>query len=333
MTATMTTMVAGGAGEALRAEARPLPQPRGAEVLLRIEACGVCRTDLHLLDGELPQARYPVVPGHQAVGRVIAAGPQAVLAERARVGAAWLAWTCGECEFCVSGRENLCDNAEFHGCHRDGGFATHMLADSRWCIPIDAAAGAAETTPLLCAGLIGYRSLRLAGEARRLGIYGFGSAAHLVTQLAVAEGHEIYAFTTPGDTAAQRFARETGAAWAGGSDEPAPQPLDAAVIFAPVGALVPKALRDVKKGAAVVCGGIHMSDIPGFPYADLWGERQLRSVANLTREDARAFFAAVGRTPVRARVRVYPLGLANEALADLRHGAFNGTAVLDCSGA
>ncbi len=324
-------MLVPAAGCMLRVEHRPLPQPRDAEVLIRVHACAVCRTDLHLRDGELPQARYPVVPGHQAVGEVIAAGPRSALPPGAWTGAAWLAWTCGECEFCRSGRENLCDRAEFHGCHRDGGFATHMLADSRWCLPIGRQLGAAEATPLLCAGLIGYRSLRMAGDGRRLGLYGFGSAAHLITQLAVAQGREIYAFTSPGDVTAQAFARETGAAWAGGSDEPAPEPLDAALIFAPVGSLVPKALRDVKKGGSVVCGGIHMSDIPAFPYADLWGERQIRSVANLTREDGAGFLRLAASVAIRPRVRVYSLSQANEALEDLRRGAFNGTAVLDCS--
>jgi propanol-preferring alcohol dehydrogenase len=321
-------MVLAAPGAPLVEEKRPLPVPAGAQVLLRVLACGVCRTDLHLCDGELPQARYPVVPGHQAVGEVVAAGPQAVLRPGDRAGAAWLAHTCGACEYCAGGRENLCDRAEFHGCHRDGGFATHMLADSRWCLPLDAALPAAEAAPLLCAGLIGWRTLRMAGEARRIGIYGFGSAAHLVTQVAVRQGRSVYAFTAPGDDAARAFARETGAAWAGGSDEPAPVPLDAALVFAPVGALVPKALRDVKKGAAVVCGGIHMSDIPGFPYADLWGERELRSVANLTRQDGREFLAVAAAAGVSARVRRYPLAEAGAALADLRRGAFSGTAVL-----
>ncbi len=324
-------MCAPAAGAALRAAQRPIPQPRDAEVLIRVQACAVCRTDLHLRDGELPQARYPVVPGHQALGEVIVAGPRATLAPGAWVGVAWLAWTCGECEFCRSGRENLCDRAEFHGCHRDGGFATHMVADSRWCLPLDRRLGTAEAAPLLCAGLIGYRSLRMAGDGHRLGLYGFGSAAQLVTPLALSQGREIFAFTSPGDVTAQAFARQAGARWSGGSDEPAPEPLDAALIFAPVGSLVPKALRDVKKGGKVVCGGIHMSDIPAFPYADLWGERQILSVANLTREDGAGFLRLAGQLALRPRVRVYPLSQANEALEDLRRGAFNGTAVLDCS--
>jgi propanol-preferring alcohol dehydrogenase len=314
----------------LREASRPVPAPSAGEVLIRVHACGVCRTDLHVQDGELPQARYPIVPGHQVVGEVLRAGPQSVLAEGAWVGAAWLAWTCGECDFCRTGRENLCDRAEFHGCHRDGGFATHMLAESRYCVPMERSLAAVAAAPLLCAGLIGYRSLKLAGDPRTIGMYGFGSAAGIVTQVATRQGRQVYAFTSPGDDAAQRFAREVGAVWAGGSDMPAPVPLDAALIFAPVGALVPKALRDVKKGGAVVCGGIHMSDIPSFAYADLWGERELRSVANLTRRDASEFMQMVASAPVEARVRTYPLSRANDALDDLRRGAINGTAVLAC---
>jgi len=327
-TGMMRAMVLAAPGARLAATSRPLPVPAGTEVLLRVEACAVCRTDLHVQDGDLPQARYPVVPGHQAVGRVVTAGPDSVLAPGARAGAAWLAWTCGECRYCLEGRENLCDRAQFHGCHRDGGFASHMLADSRWCIPLDPALPPAQTAPLLCAGLIGWRTLRMAGNARRIGIYGFGSAAHLVTQVATRQGRSIYAFTSPGDTAACRFARDIGATWAGGSDEPAPVPLDAALVFAPVGALVPKALRDVARGGTVVCGGIHMSDIPSFPYADLWGERQLRSVANLTREDGREFMALAATLPLAARVRTWPLERANEALDALRSGSLTGTAVL-----
>jgi propanol-preferring alcohol dehydrogenase len=261
---------------------------------------------------------------------VLSVGPQSVLAPGAWVGAAWLGWTCGDCDFCRSGRENLCDRAEFHGCHRDGGFATHMLADSRYCIPLDRSLDAAAATPLLCAGLIGFRSLRMAGDARRIGIYGFGSAAHIIAQVAIAQGRSVFAFTSPGDVAAQEFARRVGATWVGGSDTPAPEPLDAALIFAPVGALVPKALRDVRKGGAVICGGIHMSDIPAFPYADLWGERQIRSVANLTRSDGTDFMRIAAATPIEARVTIYPLARANEALEDLRRGGINGTAVLDC---
>ena len=328
--ARMRAMVLESPGGPLREDLRPLPEPAGAEVLIRVAACGVCRTDLHLQDGELPAARYPVIPGHQAVGEVVAAGPAAVLQPGAWAGAAWLAWTCGECGFCRSGRENLCDHAVFHGCQRDGGFATHLLADSRYCIRMDRSLGAAPATPLLCAGLIGYRSLRMAGHAHTIGLYGFGSAAHIIAQVARYQGRRVLAFTAPGDTAAQAFARELGAAWAGGSDEPAPEALDAALLFAPVGALVPKALGDVKKGGSVVCGGIHMSDIPTFPYALLWGERQLRSVANLTRRDGEEFMQISARAGIRAHVTTYPLSRANEALDDLRRGAINGTAVLDC---
>jgi propanol-preferring alcohol dehydrogenase len=266
------------------------------------------------------------------VGEVVALGPAATLPLGAWVGVPWLAGTCGACEFCRSGRENLCDAARFHGCQRDGGFATHMLADSRFCLPMDRSLGAAAATPLLCAGLIGFRALRMAGDARSIGIYGFGSAAHLITQLARHEGRRVLAFTSPGDTGAQAFARELGAAWAGGSDQPAPEALDAALIFAPVGALVPKALGDVKKGGTVVCAGIHMSDIPSFPYARLWGERQLRSVANLTREDGALFMAAATGAGIAARVTPYPLSRANEALDALRAGTISGTAVLVCAG-
>lgn len=328
--ALMRSMVLERPRTRLREISRPVPVPSGSEVLIRVHACGVCRTDLHLQDGELEQARYPVTPGHQVIGEVLRAGPQSVLAAGAWIGAAWLAWTCGECEFCRSGRENLCDRAEFHGCHRDGGFATHMVADSRYCVAMNRAFTAQESTPLLCAGLIGYRSLRLAGDSNIVGIYGFGSAAHIITQIAIAQGRQVYAFTRPGDDPAQRFAQEVGATWAGGSDAPSPVPLDAALIFAPVGALVPKALRDVKKGGAVICGGIHMSDIPSFPYADLWGERQVRSVANLTRRDALEFMKVLASTPVAARIRSYPLASANEAMDDLRRGAILGTAVLAC---
>lgn len=323
-------MVLAAPGARLREVVREFAAPAAAEVLIRVHACAVCRTDLHLQDGDLPQARYPVVPGHQAVGEIVAAGPAAVLPVGTWVGAAWLAWTCERCEFCRSGRENLCDHAEFHGCQRDGGFATHLLADSRWCLPMERALGTVTATPLLCAGLIGYRSLCMTGDARTIGIYGFGSAAHLVTQVALHQGRRVFAFTTPGDTAARDFAREVGACWAGGSDMPSPEPLDAALLFAPVGALVPQALAAVKKGGTVVCGGIHMSDIPAFPYARLWGERVLRSVANLTRRDGTEFMAVAAGARVQAQVTRYPLTRANDALDDLRSGAINGTAVLDC---
>jgi propanol-preferring alcohol dehydrogenase len=308
---------------------RPMPVPGPAEVLIRVLACGVCRTDLHVQDGELTGIRYPIVPGHQAVGDVVSAGAGAVLAPGTRVGVPWLGWTCGDCLHCRHGRENLCERAVYTGCHRDGGFAQFMLADARYCLPLPANAPPAETTPLLCAGLIGYRALRFSGDAvtsPRIGIYGFGSAAHLVTQLARQQGREVLAFTRPGDTVAQQFARRLGAAWAGDSDQPSPQPLDAALIFAPVGALVPKALRDVRPGGIVICGGIHMSDIPSFPYADLWGERRLQSVANLTRQDGADLLAVAGS--LRPEIVSYPPARANDALADLRRGAISGTAVL-----
>ena len=324
----MQTMVLTGPGLPLTAEQREMPAPGPHEILIRILACAVCRTDLHVQDNELPAIDYPRIPGHQAVGDVVAAGSDAVLAPGTRVGVAWLAGTCGHCEFCRSGRENLCDTARFHGYHIDGGFAEYMLADSRYCFVLDTQMSPAAQTPLLCGGLIGYRTLRLAGDARTIGIYGFGSAAHLITQVALHEQRRVFAFTSPGDQGAQDFARRRGAEWAGGSDEPAPEPLDAALIFAPVGALVPKALTDLKKGGSVVCGGIHMSDIPSFPYADLWQERQVRSVANLTRKDGHEFLQLAGDIPVQAEITTYALADANQALDDLRNGTVNGTAVL-----
>lgn len=326
--ATQRVMIVPGAGQALAAAERLVPQPGPGQVLVRVLACAVCRTDLHVQDGELPGVRYPVVPGHQAVGDVVRAGAGAALPPGARVGIAWLGWACGQCGYCQDGRENLCDAALFHGCHLDGGFAEYLLADARFCFPLDPALDPVAATPLLCAGLIGYRTLRLAGDARQVGIYGFGSAAHLVTQVALHQGRSVHAFTRPSDTAAQDFARRMGACWAGGSDEPAPAPLDAALLFAPDGELVPKALRDLKKGGCVVCGGIHMSDIPSFPYADLWGERLLRSVANLTRQDGREFLALAAEIGIRPEVSAYPFGRAAEALADLREGRLQGTAVL-----
>ena len=324
----MLAMVCKGAGQPLLAEQRPVPVPGPGEVLIRVLACGVCRTDLHLQDNELADIRYPVVPGHQVVGEVAATGPGSRFATGDRIGAAWLAWTCGECEFCRSARENLCDRARFHGYQQDGGYAEFMLANADYCLPLSGNLDPVATTPLLCAGLIGYRSLRMAGDAQRIGIYGYGAAAHIVAQVARHEGREIYAFTSPGDRAAQEFALETGARWAGSSTEASPEPLDAALIFAPVGALVPKALRDTKKGGRIICGGIHMSDIPGFPYADLWGERQLRSVANLTRQDGEAFMSLAADTTILTRTTRFRLEQANEALDALRAGRINGTAVL-----
>jgi propanol-preferring alcohol dehydrogenase len=326
--AMMRVMVLRGAGDRLQLEHRRIPEPGPYEVLVRVAACGVCRTDLHVQDNELPAINYPIVPGHQIVGDIMAAGPEAILPPGSRIGIAWLAHTCGTCEYCGSNRENLCDHTQFNGYHVDGGFADYMLADSRYCFPLDASLSAVETTPLLCAGLIGFRSLRMAGAATRIGIYGFGSAAHIITQVASHEKRRIYAFTRPGDEAAQAFALRVGAVWAGDSDQPAPAALDAALIFAPDGNLVPKALTDLKKGGVVVCGGIHMSDIPSFAYADLWAERQIRSVANLTRTDGRDFLALASQMPIHPEITTYQLEAANDALDDLRNGKIIGTAVL-----
>ena len=322
-------MVLNQPGQPLTFAERPDPVPGPGQVLLSVRACGVCRTDLHILDGELRAPRYPLVPGHQIVGRVAASGPAAGRYRPGdRVGVPWLAWTCGVCRYCREGLENLCDEARFTGFHLDGGFATFAVADERFCHPIPEGLSDTEAAPLLCGGLIGYRALRLAGNPQRLGLYGFGSAAHMILQLARHEGRQVLAFTRPGDRAAADFARKLGAAWAGGSDELPPEPLDAALIFAPVGALVPAALRAVRKGGTVVCAGIHMSDIPSFPYADLWNERVLRSVANLTRKDGEEFLALAPRVPVRTAVRTLPLASANEALAVLRAGEVQGSLVL-----
>jgi propanol-preferring alcohol dehydrogenase len=308
---------------------RPDAAPTEGEVAVRIEACAVCRTDLHVIDGELPQTRLPIVPGHEIVGIVEAVGP-GVEAGRIgrRVGIPWLGRTCGVCRYCREGRENLCDNPEFTGCTRDGGFATRVVADARFAFDLDPAADAVATAPLLCAGLIGWRTLKAAGAARELGIYGFGAAAHIVAQVSAWQGRRIFAFTRPGDRAAQEFARSLGAAWAGGSDETPPTELDAAMIFAPVGGLVPEALKAVRKGGRVVCGGIHMSDIPAMPYRLLWQERELVSVANLTRDDAREFLPLAREAGVRTHTSVYPLAEANRAVADLRAGRLSGAAVL-----
>ena len=306
-----------------------IPAPGPGEVLIRVHACGVCRTDLHLADGELPQASYPRVPGHEIVGVVLAAGP-AVERPRVgeRVGVPWLGWTCGECALCRAGRENLCRRARFTGCNLDGGYADYTLADARYCFPIPAAFSDEEAAPLLCAGLIGYRALRLAGTAGRIGLYGFGAAAHIAAQVAGFRGQEVFAFTRPGDSAGQAFARRLGAAWAGGSDESPPAPLDAALLFAPVGALVPAALAATAPGGTVVCAGIHMSDIPSFAYRLLWDERTVRSVANLTRADGEEFLALAAEIPVRTTVHRFPLEQAGAALLALRRGAFEGAAVL-----
>jgi propanol-preferring alcohol dehydrogenase len=316
----------------LRAAELPDPEPGPGELLLKVRACGVCRTDLHLRDGELAAGHAPLVLGHQIVGEVVGgdvdAGARATLG--ARVGVPWLGWTCGVCRYCTSGRENLCAKAQFTGCDRDGGYAELTVADARFCFPLPAeeAASDEQLAPLLCAGLIGYRALRMAGDAARLGLYGFGAAAHLICQVAVHEGREVFAFTREGDAAGQAFARSLGAVWAGTSTEPPPEQLDAALIFAPVGALVPIALRSVARGGTVVCAGIHMSDVPSFPYADLWGERTLRSVANLTRADGEEFLALAPEVPLRTEITTYPLHDAEQALADLRAGAFEGAAVL-----
>lgn len=322
-------MVLDHPGDALRREARPLPEPGPGALLLEVRACGVCRTDLHVVDGDLRDARLPVVPGHEIVGRVLEVG-SGVLGFRAgdRVGVPWLGWTCGSCGYCASGRENLCPHARFTGYHLDGGFASHALADARYCFALPPALDDAHAAPLLCAGLIGYRCLVKAGDARRLGLYGFGAAAHILAQVAVWQGREVYAFTRPGDRRAQAFARQMGAVWAGDSDARAPEALDAAIIFAPVGALLPAALAAVVPGGVVVCGGIHMSDIPGFAYHLLWGERSVCSVANLTREDARAFLDLAPRAGVCPQVLTMPLTQADEALRRLRDGELEGAAVL-----
>jgi len=311
----------------LRERALPAPQPQ--QVLIEVAACGVCRTDLHLLDAELSDIRYPIVPGHQIVGRVLAAGNGVTgMHPGQRVGVPWLGSTCGHCAYCGAGQENLCDEARFTGYQIDGGYATHCVADARFVFPLPEGYGDLEVAPLLCAGLIGYRSLRLCGEARRIGFYGFGAAAHVIAQVARWQGRSVHAFTRPGDTQAQSFALSLGAEWAGGSDQPPPQPLDAAIIFAAAGELVPLALKAVRKGGSVVCGGIHMSDIPSFPYSILWGERCIRSVANLTRRDAQEFLELAPKVPVRTQINVYPLQQANQALADLRAGRLSGAAVL-----
>jgi propanol-preferring alcohol dehydrogenase len=313
----------------LRLAEVPQPAPGPHQVLLRVRACGVCRTDLHVADGELPDPKLPLVPGHEIVGTVVARGERVESpAVGDRVGVPWLGWTCGVCAYCRSGRENLCVRARFTGYQIDGGYAEYTVADARYVFPLPADYGDAEAAPLLCAGLIGYRSLVMAGDARRLGLYGFGAAAHIVAQVARHQGRQVYAFTRPGDAAGQQFARDLGAVWAGGSDERPPEELDAAILFAPVGGLVPLALRAVARGGTVVCGGIHMSDIPSFPYALLWGERSVRSVANLTRRDGEEFLALAPRVPVRAEVETFELADANEALTRLRTGRIRGAAVL-----
>lgn len=327
---TMLAMVLDAPGRPLVARELPIPEPGPGEVLVRVSACGVCRTDLHLVDGELPEPRLPVVPGHEIAGAVEHLGAGVCdLAPGDRVGVPWLGATCGACPSCRNGRENLCDRPLFTGYTRDGGFAEWAVADARYCFPLPDGYDDVAAAPLLCAGLIGHRSYRMAGaDTAHLGIYGFGAAAHIVAQIAVAEGRDVYAFTRPGDTAAQELASRLGCAWAGGSDELPPVPLDAALIFAPVGALVPAALRAVGKGGTVVCGGIHMSDIPAFPYRLLWEERVLRSVANLTRQDGLDLLAVAARHHIHTETTVYPLTDANRALDDLRSGRLVGAAVL-----
>ncbi len=316
-------------GKPLRAADVPRPRPGVEQVLIRVRACGVCRTDLHVVDGELESPKLPLIPGHQIVGAVVETGERVDrFAAGDRVGVPWLGWTCGTCRYCRSGRENLCDSARFTGYQIDGGYAEYAVADNRFCFPIPDEYPDLQAAPLLCAGLIGYRSLVLAGDAERLGLYGFGAAAHIVTQVARYQGRRVFAFTRDGDAEAQRFAREMGAVWAGDSRQPPPEELDAAIIFAPVGSLVPAALRVVAKGGVVVCGGIHMSDIPSFPYEILWGERVVRSVANLTRRDGKEFLALVPRVPVRTQVVPFPLERANEALSSLREGRLSGAAVV-----
>ena len=327
---TMRAMVFEGRGKPLQLQEIPVPQPGPGQVLLKVCACGVCHTDLHILDGELERPRLPLVPGHQIVGTVAAAGAGAArFAPGQRVGVPWLGATDGTCRYCLEGRENLCEHPTFTGYDRDGGFAEYCVADERFCFPLPAGYGDLEVAPLLCAGLIGYRTYRMAGErARALGIYGFGAAAHIVAQVARHEGRRVYAFTRPGDTAAQQFALSLGAVWAGDSTQSPPEALDAALVFAPVGALMVAALKATARGGVVVSGGIHMSDIPSFPYSLLWEERVLRSVANLTRRDGEEFLALAPQVPVRTDVSVFPLERAGEALAALRDGAFVGAAVV-----
>ncbi|WP_408888328.1 zinc-dependent alcohol dehydrogenase family protein [Myxococcus faecalis] len=333
MEGTMRVMALHAPGQPLREERWPIPHPGPQEVLLRVRACAVCRTDLHLVDGELPRPKLPVVPGHEIVASVVEVGSEVLgLEPGTRVGVPWLGWTCGQCRFCVSGRENLCDFARFTGYQMDGGYAEYTLAHHAFCFPLPPGLDDVHAAPLMCAGLIGYRSLRMAGAGARLGMYGFGAAAHLLIQVARHQGRRVFAFTRPGDEAGQAFARELGAEWAGGSEVIPPEPLDAAILFAPSGSLVPAALRAVDKGGVVVCGGIHMSDIPTFPYAWLWEERVVRSVANLTRADAVEFLALAPRVPVHTRVQVFPLAAANEALLALREGRVHGAAVLEVRG-
>jgi propanol-preferring alcohol dehydrogenase len=330
---TMHAMRCEAPGRPLEPGAFALPVPGAGELLIEVRACGVCRTDLHLVDGELANARYPVIPGHEIVGTVVGSGPGVTgPVPASRVGVPWLGGTCGHCRYCTSGHENLCPAAEFTGCTRDGVYAEYAVVDARFAFPLPASYDDREAAPLLCAGLIGYRAYAMAPDADVIGIYGFGAAAHIIAQIAIAEGRCIFAFTRRGDEPAQAFARQLGAAWAGGSDEPPPAPLDAALLFAPVGALLPAALAATRPGGTVVCAGIHMSDIPAFPYRLLWQERVVRSVANLTRADGEAFLACAARIPLAIHTRQYALANANIALSDLRDGRLQGAAVLTPAG-
>jgi propanol-preferring alcohol dehydrogenase len=326
----MRAMVFERVGSPLRALEREAPTPQPGQLLLRVHACGICRTDLHLLDGEVEIKQPPRILGHQIVATVedSSADNETAIEVGDRVGVPWLGWSDGTCVWCRSGRENLCPNARFTGCDIDGGFAEYAVADARFCFPIPEGYPDEQAAPLMCAGLIGYRALRMCGEAHRIGLYGFGASAHILAQVCSSQGREVYAFTRAGDQRTQAFARQLGAVWAGASEDAPPEPLDAAIIFAPVGSLVPTALAAVAPGGTVVCGGIYMSEIPSFPYSALWQERTVRSVANLTRADAREFLPLAPRVPVRTHVTTYPLEQANEALADLRAGAFSGAAVL-----
>ncbi|MGD8426586.1 MAG: zinc-dependent alcohol dehydrogenase family protein [Balneolaceae bacterium] len=328
----MKAMVLHTVGEPLEQRDLPVPKPGAHQLLLKIQTCGICRTDLHIVDGELEHPKLPLILGHQIVGTVERIGSKANgFSIGDKVGVPWLGYTCGSCEFCRNGQENLCDNARFTGYNINGGFAEYTVADNRFCFPIPKKYPADQAAPLLCAGLIGFRSLRKTGNAQKLGFYGFGSAAHILTQVAHSQHKEVFAFTRPGDSKGQEFARSLGTEWAGGSDIPPPGKLDAAIIFAPVGKLVPQALKALRKGGKVVCAGIHMSDIPGFPYSDLWEERSIESVANLTRQDGIDFMELAPKIPVKSNVSVYPLEKANQALDDLREGNFEGSAVLHIS--
>jgi alcohol dehydrogenase, propanol-preferring len=324
----MIAMQCSSPGFDLSEVSRDLPAAQTGEMLVQVSACGICRTDLHVMDGEI-EARYPIIPGHEVVGRVVAVGPQVDNFQLGqRVGIPWLGHTCGICSYCREGRENLCDRPQFTGATRDGGFASHVLADSRYCFSLPDGLSDAEAAPLLCAGLIGWRAYRMAGNSQHVGLYGFGAAAHILAQVARWQGREVYAFTQPGDIIGQDFARSLGCRWAGSSDQAPPVQLDAAILFAPVGALVPQALKVVRKGGRVICAGIHMTDIPAFPYADLWGERQILSVANLTREDGSTFLELAGQAGIRPAITCFPLDQANLAIEKLRKGGINGAAVL-----